>query len=437
MQKKRTTTTIEIILALTAFIIYLVWAIHLPSNMAPDENMRYALTKWIYAHNMLPKGDEKALIDKIWGYSYGFTPYLPAMFSVLFMKLTSAFTTGGKVLAVAARMVSVLAGTGTVVCCLAIGKEKFERKSTRYLFAILVGFLPQFVFLSAYCNNDSFAVLAVTMIFLAWLVGKRRSWDVKSCILLGVAISLCVLTYYNAYGYILCSVFIFIGEIWMDATIEKKIPYILKRGLLIAGIVLILTGWFFVRNAILYDGDFLGIDAMLACGEKYAQPSFKMSNHDTLEKDGYAFIQTFWTNGWIQNVIISFLGKFGYLSVKLHDIQYGIYILIIAVGVFLHGICLLRERRDIFLNLNLVLCIMIPLLLSMEHSYSIDFQPQGRYVISALPAMMYMVANGFEYGDERWKKRKKIGLTHIVMGIWSLTFFYTLIGIIIPKCMGA
>ena len=50
-----------------------------------------------------------------------------------------------------------------------------------------------------------------------------------------------------------------------------------------------------------------------------------------------------------------------------------------------------------FLPLVFILaCIVIPFLLSMYRSATYDYEPQGRYVISSLPLIAYMVASGFE-----------------------------------------
>ena len=53
--------------------------------------------------------------------------------------------------------------------------------------------------------------------------------------------------------------------------------------------VLILAAWWFIRNAILYDGDFLGMNASSVCAEKYAKPAYKPSQKQTPQMAGYTF----------------------------------------------------------------------------------------------------------------------------------------------------
>ncbi len=58
----------------------------------------------------------------------------------------------------------------------------------------------------------------------------------------------------------------------------------MKKGLLVCVIVLILAAWWFIRNAILYDGDFLGMNASSVCAEIYAKKAYKPSRIDVLRR---------------------------------------------------------------------------------------------------------------------------------------------------------
>ena len=70
-------------------------------------------------------------------------------------------------------------------------------------------FLPQFVFLSCYVNNDSFAVFTVALIIYFWIRGMKSAFCKKDCIGLGAGCGLCALSYYNAYAYLLGSILLF------------------------------------------------------------------------------------------------------------------------------------------------------------------------------------------------------------------------------------
>ena len=92
-------------------------------------------------------------------------------------------------------------------------KEKYSRE-VRWLFAALAGFMPQAIFMGTYVNTDSLALLAAAMILYAWASYLREDWTWKNCILLAVGMAVCALSYYNAYGWILCSFFFFCFRFW-------------------------------------------------------------------------------------------------------------------------------------------------------------------------------------------------------------------------------
>ena len=98
------------------------------------------------------------------------------------------------------------------------------------------------------------------MILYYLLKGRRDSFSVRTCVSLAVSLSICVLSYYNAYGFLLTACFLFAGCYWERGRKgEACHREFWKKGFLIGGLVFALTGWWFVRNYMLYDGDFLGL----------------------------------------------------------------------------------------------------------------------------------------------------------------------------------
>ena len=205
MLKDISENKLKYIIALFIFTTLFLLAMNFNTTFCPDESMRYDVPLYIFNHNMLPNGDELEIINPIWGFSYGYTPYLPSLISFVFMKITSLFTMNPSALLMAARMTSILSGVFTYLICYSIGEELFSSKKIINLFSILVALLPQFIFLSSYINNDSFSVFTTALILLMWIKGVKANWSYKICVFLGIALGLCALTYYNAYGFILCS----------------------------------------------------------------------------------------------------------------------------------------------------------------------------------------------------------------------------------------
>ena len=331
-----------IIGTLILFLFLFYCSTKLCMNVAPDEYMRYDIPLFIYNHSYLPKGDEKEILNAIWGFSYGFTPYLPSIISFFFMKIASIFTTTPVHLLIAARLTSVLAGALTFFVCCKIGEEIFNHKMTIYLFAIFVSLLPQFMYLSLYLNNDSFSIFATALIVYGWIKGIKTNWNCKWCIFLGVAIGICALTYYNAYGFILCSIIVYcMSSYKLHFTFNE----FLKKGFLIAIAALVVGGWFFIRNAMIHNGDFLGMNSMYDCGEKYAMPGYQLSQRDTYQNQGISVFSMIFDTNWIITTIKSFICTTGYMQYMISGKRFYLYLIIILFGMIMMLIALKRKYQ--------------------------------------------------------------------------------------------
>lgn len=81
-------------------------------------------------------------------------------------------------------------------------------------------------------------------------------------------------------------IFFFVGTMLTD---QEKAPKerwkeMIQKGLFILVIVCVIALWWFIRNAILYHGDFLGRETSSACAELYARAKYKPSNSKTFRK---------------------------------------------------------------------------------------------------------------------------------------------------------
>ena len=320
-KKISTETVVEILFFLFLLVFYLMWARVQPNGAGPDEPMRYQIAYYIYEHGSLPVGDDPAVRNIVWGISYAFSPILDYMIAAVFMKLVSFITTVPFALLMAARFVNILLGLGTVWLGLDMGKRLFDRRKA-WIFAAFVGLLPGSLFVFTYVNCDALAVFSTAVIVYAWVRYLTEGWTYKNCIILAIGVAVCTLSHYNAYGFILCSIFFFGITLFMEAKQKGNYGDFAKKGLLVCVIVMILAAWWFVRNAILYDGDFLGMNASSICAEKYAKPAYKPSEKQTPQMAGY----TLWDMlnqgfpksegfSWVELVSESFVGRFGNMNV--------------------------------------------------------------------------------------------------------------------------
>ena len=71
----------------------------------------------------------------------------------------------------------------------------------------------------------------------------------------------------------------------------------------------------------------------------------------------------------------------------------------------------------------LILCVLIPIILSIKYSYSIDYQPQGRYIMSILIPIALFMSIGYEYFSEFIENKIQIKSRYIelsMIGIYIL-----------------
>ena len=371
--------------------------------------MKWDICKYIYENNKLPHGEDEAIRNPIWGISYGFQPILTYMIGAVFMKIISIFTTHQFALVVAARLVSTISMTLVIYFIIKIS-QKFFKGIYKYLFIVFIAFQPITAFLASYINNDSTALLATTVIIYLWILGLESNWKNKHCVLLGIAIGFCTLTYYNAYGYILCSIILCLISV--------------------------------ILNAIIYNGDFLGINAQNECGDKYASEEYKPSTRLTVQRKNESIINMLTKDKWINVTLKSFVGIFGYNSMIMSNKIYYSYFLIWIIGII--G-CLMKfkdlfiynkeEKNKYLLNYIFILSIIIPIILSIFYSYTSDFQPQGRYIMGIIIPFTYFIVNGIQKILEKFVKSEKIrkGIVLVIMLLIIVISMKALFGYIIPR----
>lgn len=429
------------------FIIYIAYlctniAVNTEFNTAPDEFMKYDICKYICNHLKLPHGGDKEIMNEMWGISYAFTPILSYIFSGLFMKVATFFTQNEFSLVVAARLISVICITIYAFVCVKISERLFKGVY-KWLFIAFVTLLPQLIYLGSYINNDSLAIMSTAIIVYSWIRGLEKDWDWKSCIILGVGIGICALSYYNAYGYILTSIIIYV-----TSCIIKKIDIktFLKKGIVITLISLAIAGWWFVRSYIIYDGDFLGLNTSKQYSQMYAIEQLKPTNRATPANGHISLIYMLKNMQWIKISIQSMIGIFGYMNIIMDAKIYIAYVLIIGLGVI--GLSFkwiissikkinnknkeiitkkdIKNREKILFNIIMVINIIIPIILSLYYSYFSDFQPQGRYIMPIIIPLMYFITIGLKDIFNYFIKNKTIRNSIIILfiSVWAIMPLY-------------
>lgn len=400
----------------------------------PDEEARFLVPQYICEHGTIPTGFEEEVQIRGYGGSYAFYTAFPYVVMGFFMRIVSVFTNSPLTLLYAARLVNVAAGVLCAFVVYRLGGLLFSDKRFAWLFRIAAMFLPQHLFLYTYVNNDAFSLLGVALILYSFVrmyrwqymhaisatVGNRtdnasdsgsngtskesaaeseyRKTVLSFVITLGLGISLCTLSYYNSYGYVLISVPLFIGLFMnrKDGKLSFETKTFFKYAVLETALVLILTGWWFIRSYIVLDGDILGLDTMSKAQEQMTLTTGIVGRKPPLA-EGISVAQ-FVADPFIwASLVFSYIGQYGCTSIIANKLFYFAYMLYMFIG-FVPGIIMVHKSRGKRLLLEIcgIAAALISFSLWFIYCYTTDLQTQGRYIMMTVTTLMYFIVRGYE-----------------------------------------
>ena len=367
----------------------------------PDEYFRMLIPKFICEHGTLPTGLEEEVRITGCGFSYGLYNVLPYIIQGYFMRFVSMFTLSEIALLYAGRAVNVVFGLLMAWVVYLLGKRVFADSRFRWLFCFAVTYLPQALFVHTYINTDSCCMLSTAVILYALVWAWQDGFDYKNSACLAVGIILCALSYYNAYGYILSSIFLF-AAYFVNRSGKWSIDWknMLKYGIFISALVLFGAGWWFVRSYFVLDGDILGLRTKEQLALMYSLEETSPLN--TYYARGISVYQMLKENNFFQCLYDSFIAAFGSLSIRGNYWTYLSYKLFFCAGIagwaasWLYGGIRKLNSKQTFFHLNMFLCAILPLAIMIDYAYTMNYQHQGRYMLPSLIPIMYYTVKGIE-----------------------------------------
>ena len=383
-------------LAVLVFLCCLAGASLLRVEYCPDEWARRLLCDYMVQHGRLPIGEEGELILREYGFSYAIYPYLAAMINALFMRIAGLFTGSERVLLAASRMCSVLSLSVGCVYLQRIGNALFRRRCVSTLFAALVCFMPQTMFLGMYHNNDSLALCGVIAVLYSVLMGSRNHWRVRDCVHLTVWTSATLLSYYNAYGWLLVCGIVTAVSFLSDKRISGKEKALKMTGIFLG--IVALAGWWFIRNAYYHNGDFLGMTTEAVDRARLEAEGWVFKNYRRpSEMEGYTLFRMLTEErcAYLVALLKSFIGAFGNMNIFMPGWIYFFYYAVILLGAVCFGVFVFRKKtREEKWILGIFLAGgIITVGLTLYNSYFTDYQPQGRYIITLLLPLAFGITD--------------------------------------------
>ena len=391
-----------IILSLTVTVL---WSLQSEISVCPDERMRLEMVSYICENGSLPVQGDPRLRDETYGFSYATAPPLPYLLGAFFMKLASLLPFLGISPLYAPRIISFLACFGFLFLAGKIAERLFRDRAKQGCFLCFCAFWPQLIFVFSYFNCDALCLFGMALSLFFLLKAMNRQWPVRDCIGLGVGVAICVLTYYNSIAFILGLVF---TCVIVNIRQQAKPKQILIRALYVVFTVLILVSWHFIRNAVLYDGDFFGFSTTHAFGELYAAPGYTPT--ERAARSAAMLATPAMILEWFMISVKSFIALFGYMNVIMAGWVYKLYALFLLLAVI--GIAdLFRLNRKnlkatepkLWLVLGLLISVVLALVLSLYYSFG-DYQAQGRYLFPGFFFIAWLLAEGLGHLDRYTKK---------------------------------
>ena len=296
-----------------------------------------------------------------------------------------------------ARAVNILIGAAVVWITWAIGRTIWPRSP--YLAiggAAIIAFNPMFLFMSGAINNDVIAALGGAAITLASVrllrdqEGLRLRWGVVLGLLYGLALM-------SKFNLAAIAVTIELAVTWV-AWRKRQWRRWFEVNLLIVLFTLLVSGWWFLRNQMLY-GEPTGFQRLTEL----------WGARDPAQSLGVALFELsyLWTSLW---------GRFGYGQVPLPQAIYDTlwWLAVFAMAGLLIPI-LLRQKEEIqkygiYLALLLVNTLLF-FVVVFNYLLVSPAGPMGRFFFPALPSLALLMF----YGLSRW-----VSLLPKVSGKWGM-----------------
>lgn len=402
-------------------------------NMPPDEMARYLLPSEMFRTGCLPTGLEPQVQVPGYGGSYMFQPYFPYICMAVLMRIAALLTgiTDTRLLLPVCRCFNVFIGFICLMLVIRLSEELFDKKWKQYLYAVVVIFLPEHLFLYTYVNTEAMCLLGIFMQLLFIIQIYQRGITPVRAILYAVGASLTTLSYFNGYGYMIASVLLFFGSQWGNENLKKKWTKIIEWGILIISVWLLLSGWYFLRNYRLYDGDLFGLKTQ-AAHRIYPEPS--------PYKQGIGLIQLLKERHTLSIMFNSSIAVFGSSFIDGPIWLYRGYKIVLTIGVlgflgrlFYNKDGLIISRKRVYLGLCFIVAWAINVGIWLYYAYFVEHQRQGRYIVPGWPALAFFFCVGFSFWVELINNNKKQQMIATLIGAgWIALCFWYLVGYALP-----
>jgi 4-amino-4-deoxy-L-arabinose transferase-like glycosyltransferase len=287
---------------------------------------------------------------------------------------------------------------------------------------LFVAFLPQFIFLSAYVNPDIVTALVATLILRIWFFCIDAKWSMLSAAALGAVLGFGILSKISGYSVVAATILFLFFSIPKE---KSKLQYFS----IVFLSCFLTSGWFFIRNQILYH-DWTGYVAYT----QQLKTFLSQAPRFVVEHDVFSFLNRV-TYGWqavpylFHFCFSSFWGVFSWMSLALPKIFYTIAYAL--TGLSIAGLVVYFARKTkttalpkIFLFVLMILGLQFFAIIF--YVAMIKYQPQGRYFYPVIAPLAFVFCFGLLsfFNKESVRRLAFVGLSTFMVGLNIFSFLY-------------
>lgn len=387
------------------FSYYYVTSNLLPIGAGPDWKSNTDVTAFIYNKGRLAvlPDDEKDLHFTVYGGTRALRPPLSYIVSAATAGVFSFTELKPHILF---RKGSALLQALTVALAFYAISLYFLSYQAGFFAALIIGLMPQFVFIASYNNDDSGAIFSATLIITALVRIYRYGIDNTNAVLIGLAAGLIILSKMTAW--------LLLPFVALFLVFFVRVPRrLLIKYASIAGLLFILSGgWWIAMNVYNYglnDPVQMKISSSVAAQHRRLPPDAGVGF--AAQGIGYYDLLVNNYHNFLGETAKSTIGNLDWLKLRVGPLQYAFYIAILFIGILYYFVNLFRfifqkicaaslndeKSSQIIFESLLFLIISFQLFMYTWTNINNDIQIQGKYLIPVfLPVLLLFFSGGFQ-----------------------------------------
>jgi len=304
------------------------------------------------------------------------------------------------------------------------------RHKWAFVFGIALLCIPQLIYVYSYANTDAWGISFSIFLIIFVLIEPRPFSSWKKTILLSLLVGAVFLSKQSYWLSIVLPGFLIGYRLFQPIHLEKgindRISVRWMNVVVFGGLLLIIIAPMYIIFPLSQNINPLhGIGQLARFDPTKASIDYQLDHPGVegyyLKARGVSFIKILIDPIWLKTSLKSFYGYFGYMKTSSPGFAYWIASILLLVNVLI-TIFIGAKHWTSLPGLSRLALIMSPLIiimsigLSVYYSWAVDYQPQGRYIFSALTVLPFLFAGTMEV-EGKWVRFIRVFSAIILFGL--------------------